>query len=157
MTGCLRLTPTDNLYVLAGIQPTELRHKRAMLSLACRAQDPYHSLHDRLRARLCGGYRKLMSRHPFVPAALELLDDFDGSGTSAAGWADHKWNLECQRRSSQLRGFIADVSSSPSGMHFPRPAWVRLNCLQTGVGLFCSAMHRQSIWLYLIRVFDGQR
>jgi len=32
--GCLRPTPADNLPILAGIQPAELRHKRATLSLS---------------------------------------------------------------------------------------------------------------------------
>jgi len=36
MTGCLRPTPTDNLPVLAGIQPAELRHKGATLSPSTR-------------------------------------------------------------------------------------------------------------------------
>ena len=34
VTGCLHPTPADNLPVLAGIQPAELRRKRATLSLA---------------------------------------------------------------------------------------------------------------------------
>ena len=33
VTGCLRPTPTDNLFVLSGVTPTELRRKRATLSL----------------------------------------------------------------------------------------------------------------------------
>jgi len=41
-------TPIDNLFVLAGIIPFELRRKRATLSLARRAIDPEHLLHDRL-------------------------------------------------------------------------------------------------------------
>ena len=48
VTGCLRPTPTADLYALAGIQPSELRPKRATLSLARRAQDPKHMLHERL-------------------------------------------------------------------------------------------------------------
>ena len=40
VTGCLRPTPIDNLFVLAGILPTELRSQRAVLSLARRAQGP---------------------------------------------------------------------------------------------------------------------
>ena len=35
-----------------------------------------------------------------------------------------------------------DVDAFPSGMGLPRPAWVRLNRLRTGVGLFRSSMHR---------------
>ena len=48
-TGCLRPTPTDNLPVLSGIQPTELRRLGATLSLANRSSlDPGHILHGQL-------------------------------------------------------------------------------------------------------------
>ena len=66
---------TDNLFVLSGITPTELRRKRATLSLACCAQERSHSFHDRLTSHPFGGYRQLKSRHLFVPAAQELLRD----------------------------------------------------------------------------------
>ena len=34
-------------------------------------------------------------RRPFVPAALDLLNNVDALSNSAAGnWADHKWNTE---------------------------------------------------------------
>ena len=95
VTGCLRPTPTDDLYALAGIQPSELRRKGATLSLARRAQDPKHMLHERLLSPPYGGHLQLKSRRPFVPAALDLLNDADALSTSAAGsWADHKWNTE---------------------------------------------------------------
>ena len=48
VTGCLRPTPIDNLFVLAGILPTKLRRKQAMLSLARRAQGSEHILNKRL-------------------------------------------------------------------------------------------------------------
>ena len=147
MTGCLRPTPTDDLYALAGIQPSELRRKRVTLSLARRAQDPKHMIHEGLLSPPYGGHRQLKSRRPFVPAALDLLNDADALSTRAAGsWADHKWNTEC---ASRLHGFIADVGSLPSGMHFPRPAWVRLNRPRTGDGLFRSTMHKWDMALSL--------
>ena len=143
VTGCLRLTSTDDLYTFAGIQPSELRRKGATLHLARRAQDPKHMLHERLSSPPYGGHRQLKSRRPFVSAALDLLNDADALSTSAAGsWADHKWNTERQECALQLHAFIADVGSLPSGMHFPRPAWVRLNRLRNGVGLFRSTMYK---------------
>jgi len=94
VTGCFRPTPIDNLFVLAGITLTELRRKRAILSLARRAMDPEHLLYDRLLFSPTTQQRDLKSRHPFVPAALELLKDLDKSNTTAASWADHRWNME---------------------------------------------------------------
>ena len=49
VTGCLHPTPTEDLPVLAGIQPAELRRLGATLSLANRAiHDPDHVLHGQL-------------------------------------------------------------------------------------------------------------
>jgi len=48
VTGCLRPTPADNLPILAGIQPAELRRKGTTLSLARGAIEPRHLLHSAL-------------------------------------------------------------------------------------------------------------
>ena len=49
VTGCLRPTPTEDLPVLAGIQPAELRRLGATLFLANRAiHDPDYVLHKQL-------------------------------------------------------------------------------------------------------------
>ena len=45
MTGCLQPTPLDQLPVLAGIPPAELRRRSASLALTRRALDPDHLLH----------------------------------------------------------------------------------------------------------------
>ena len=86
VAGCVRPTPTDNLFVVSGITPTKLRRKRATLSLACRAQEPGHLLHDRLTSHPYEGHQQLKSRHPFVPVAPELLRDASELGTSAGRW-----------------------------------------------------------------------
>ena len=90
MTGCLRPTLTDNFFVLARIQPIQLRRQTAILSLAFHPQEPEHLLHKRLVFLSCGYLRQLKSRHPCVLAALELLNDFTQSGTGVAQWADYK-------------------------------------------------------------------
>ena len=47
VTGCLRPTPTDQLPILSGIQPAELRRMGATLSLAHRGSlDPDHTLYN---------------------------------------------------------------------------------------------------------------
>ena len=142
VTRCLRHTPTDNLFVLSGITPTELRRKRATLSLACRAQEPGHLLHDRLTSHSYGGHRQLKSRHPYVPAAQELLRNANELGIRAARWADHSWSIGWRESTSRLHSFFDDVDALPPGMKLPRPAWVRLNRFRTGVGLFGASMHK---------------
>ena len=68
VTGCLRPTPADNLPILAGIQPAELRRRGAILSLGRRAMEPGHLLHSALTGPSGATARRLNSRHPFVPA-----------------------------------------------------------------------------------------
>ena len=82
VTGCLRSSPTDNLFVLSSITPTELHRKKATLSLACRGFEPDHLRHDRLTSVSYGGHRQLKSRPPIVPATLELLRGASELGTS---------------------------------------------------------------------------
>jgi len=72
VTGCLRPTPADNLPIVAGIQPAELRGNAATLSLARRAMEPGHLLHSALTCPWSANARRLKSRHPFVPAAQQL-------------------------------------------------------------------------------------
>jgi len=86
VTGYLRHTPADNLAILAGIQPAELRRNGTTLSLARRAMEPGHLLHSSLTCSSCTDARRLKSRHPFVPAAQHLI--------RLAQWADHQWNAE---------------------------------------------------------------
>jgi len=65
---------------------------------------------------------ELKSRHPFVPAALELLEDLDKSNTNAALWADHKWNrVQVEfKYISHLHTFIPSAGPLPPGMNLPR-------------------------------------
>ena len=77
VTGCLRPTPADNLPILAGIQPAELRHSGATLSLARRAMEPEHLLHSALTRPWSADVRRLKSRQPFVPDSQQLISSSD--------------------------------------------------------------------------------
>ena len=141
--GCLRLqcvdsTPTDNLLILAGIQLSERRRKGATLSLARRSTEPGH---------LGGNARHLKSRHPFVPAAQQLISSSDDNNGNAALWADHRWNAERLESTTKLRTFIPyplpwnspaknSVSPAQQSRHqcqtFPLLA-------QMGYGSFCGS------------------
>ena len=85
VNGCLRPTPTDNLPVLSGIQPAELRRQGATLSLANRSSlYPGHILHGQLTEPQANSNERLKSRHPFVPATWELLNNLSELGIRAA-------------------------------------------------------------------------
>ena len=73
VTGCLRLTPTDQLPILLGILPAELRRMGATLSLAyCGFLDPDHNLYGLLSRSSDTRQVRLRSRCPFVSAARNL-------------------------------------------------------------------------------------
>ena len=78
-------TPADNLPIRADIQPDEFCRKGATLFLARCLTGPGH---------LGGNTRHLKSRHPFVPAAQQLISSFDDNNISATLWADHRWDAE---------------------------------------------------------------
>ena len=82
VTRCLRPTPTDNLFILAGIKLTEIRGQKTILFLARCAQEPQHHLYERVLSPFGGQLRQLKSNHLFVPAAFELLIDPSQSSTS---------------------------------------------------------------------------
>ena len=145
LTGCLRPAPTDNLFVLSGITPTELRRKRAALSLACRAQESGYLHHDQLTPHPYEGHRQLKPRHPFVPAALELLRDVSELGTSVVRWAHHRRSIGWWGGHFSSTFIFDDMDALPPGMGLPRPTWVRLNRLRTGVGFFRSSMHKRGM------------
>ena len=62
VTGCLRSTPADNLPILAGIQPAELRRSGATLSLGRRAMELGHLLHSAFTRPSSAVARRLESR-----------------------------------------------------------------------------------------------
>jgi len=85
VTGCLRSTPADNLPVLAGIQPAELRRNGATLSLARRAMEPRHLLHSALTCSSSAVARRLKSRHPFVLSAQQPISLSDNNNIRRSG------------------------------------------------------------------------
>jgi len=148
VTGCLRPTPVDNLPILAGIQPAELRRNGAALSLARRAMEPGHLLHSALTCPPSANAWRLKSRPPFVPAEQQLISS-DNNNIGAAQWADHRWNAEWADNPTRLRTFIPNTGTQPPAVALSRtacPAWppphryrtFPLLLVQMGYGLLCG-------------------
>ena len=53
----------------------------------------------------------------------------------------HTKTVYCEN-ASRLRAIVPGTSARPVGMGLPQAAWVKLNCLWTGVGRFHSSMHK---------------
>ena len=143
VTGFLHPTPMDHLPILTGIQPAELCRMGATLSLAyCGSLDPNHILYGLLSGSSDTCQVRLRSRRLFVPAVRNLLNNLARLGICASKWTNHKWNTEYCENASRLRAFVPRTGARPVGTGLPQAAWVKLNCLQTGVGQFHSSMHK---------------
>ena len=89
VTECLRSTPTGHLPILSGIQPAELRHLGASLSLhECGTLDSYYILDVQLAGSPKVRQERLKSRRPFVPAARKLCSGLFKLGTRVAQWTN---------------------------------------------------------------------
>ena len=143
VTGCLRPTPTNQLPVLSGIQPAELRRMRATLSLAHRGSlDHDHILYGLLSGSSDTRQVRLRSRRPFVPGARNLLDNLARLDIRASESINHKWKTDYCEGASRLRVFVPGTGARPVGMGLPRAAWVKRNRLRISVGRFHSSMHK---------------
>ena len=143
VTGCLRPTPTDHLPVLSGIQPAELRRLGATLSLADRGSlDLDHILFGLLSGSSDTRQVRLRSRHPFVPAERNLLNNLARLGIRASKWTNHKWKTEYCENASRLRAFVPGTGARPVGMGLTRAAWIKLNRLRTDVGRFHLSIYK---------------
>ena len=107
--------------------------------------DPDHSLYDLLAGSPDAHRERLKSRHPFVSAARRLLHELSELDIRAAQWTDYKWSMEYLTSTSELRAFIPRTTTRPLVMGLPRPSWVRLNHLRTGVWSFQSSMPKWGI------------
>ena len=122
------------------LKPTELHPLGATVSLAHRGSlDRDHILYDHLSGSSDARQERLRSRHSFVPAAPNLLNNLAGLAICAT---NHKWNTKYCKNTSRLRVFIPRTSARPVGMSLSQTAWVKLQRLRTGVGRFHSSMHK---------------
>ena len=86
---------------------------------------------------------RLRPRHPYVPTARKLLNELSKLTIRATQCINYKLDVKYSSKDqSQLRLFVPTPSARPLGMSLPSRAWVRLNCLRTGVGRFQSSIHK---------------
>ena len=62
---------------------------------------------------------RLRSRHPFVPAARNLLYNLDGLDIRASEWTNYKCNAKYCENTSKLRVFIPRTGARRVGTSLP--------------------------------------
>ena len=107
----------------------------------CGPLDPNHILYGLLSGSSDTRQVRLRSRRPCVSAARNLLDNLARLGIRASEWTNHKWKTKYCENASRLHAFVPESSARLVGMGLPQAAWVKFNCLLTGVGQFHSSMH----------------
>jgi len=132
VTGCLRLTPADNLPILAGILPAEFRCNGATLSISHHAMEPGHLLHSVLT-----GLPAQMDGVLNCDTLLCLPHNNSSVHLTTTTYVRHIGWIINGRRS----GWTALRESAPA-LTLPRTVWVRLDHLCTGVVRFCSCLHK---------------
>ena len=143
VTGCLQPTPKEFLPILWGIQPAELCHTGATISLSQSALNQPKHLFHRLVSESSPGHRRLKSRLRFVPAALDLLKNtMQEDQFSSAQWMTEKWRSEWESMTTPLHLHFPTPKERPAGLDLPRLAWTRLNRLHTRVERFNMSMHK---------------
>ena len=120
VTWCLQPTPVEQLPVLAGIPPTELRRRASSLALARRAMDPDYLLHHTITREET--QPRLKSRLPFATNGKDLLSTILLNETRAH-WIARMLSVELQPSTSRLREYI----TSPARI---RPSTASLGQIQ---------------------------
>ena len=107
ITGCLP-TPVEQLPVLAGIPPAELRRRAASLALARHVMDSDHLLYHTITREET--QPRLKSRRPFA-VQKDLLSTTLPNETKTH-WITRMWSVEWQPSPSRLREYITSPSRS---------------------------------------------
>ena len=128
ISGCLRPTRVDDLY-LCGIAPPHIRRAvSSQLEKLKQENDPLHPLYEQDPAR-----KRLKSRHSF----LHSVEPLDGSARTRRL---NLWSSHLQTTPHKLS--FSPKESLPPGSSEAWPTWSSLNRLRTGTGRCKSLMQK---------------
>ena len=142
ISGCIRSTPTEQLPVVSGILPPEIRRNTACFKLANRAAPKEdHLLHRAIHQE--NPIRRLATRRPVGAHLRELMES--AADQPAEAWSKEAWQRRWDEAGSRLHTLMPRVSSAPRGCDLPKRAWTQLNRLRTGHGCFRSLLHKMGL------------
>ena len=138
VSGCIRSTPVEQLSVLCGILPPDLRREKTCLALLHRAMaDDDHLLHHWTDANYV-----ILTRLPRRPPSSRMRSLFKEAGPShSATFAADKWQLRWNNNNLKIV-YMPKVSETPLGCHLQRKEWMHLNRIRCGHGRFKAALHK---------------
>ena len=135
ITGCLRPTPTDNLYILAGIAPPDIRRQvTSMKERSRQIEDVRHPVFNQTPAA-----NRLKSRKSF-------LSSVDPLATSAASTRVALWEERISTHPTATSMALKPQEELPPGADTKWTEWKCLNRLRTGVGRSKVSLQK---WGYL--------
>ena len=141
VSGCLTSTPVEDLPVVSGIIPPDIRRDHLVLSLANKATDKNHMLHSTIiqhpNRRL-----RLKSRKPLW-IHMQNLRSTDNSDSN--NWSQRQWAGRWQSANSSLKDFIDVPNSRPPGYWLPRELWTWLNRVHAGHRRFKHNMFKMGL------------
>ena len=123
ITGCMKPTKTDDLYLLSGIAPPDVRRTAASQKERLRqSEDERHPLYNHSAER-----QRLKSRRSFL-ATVSALED------NIASTRIKLWNERLKKHQQDNHMFINPSESLPPGSKLPWITWRSLNRLRSGMG-----------------------
>ena len=131
ITGCLKPTNINSLYILSGICPPDIRRDVATRKeRSVQVADLRHPLYGQLPAR-----SRLKSRKSFLATTEPLCDD-------AVSTRMQLWKERLATEPASISMELSPVEKLPPGTDAPWQNWRCLNRLRTGTGLCKVSMQR---------------
>ena len=135
ITGCLKLTNVEHLYLIAGIAPPDIRREVcARVERTKQTKDERHSLFGHTPAPA-----HLKSRHPFLPNVQPM--DFSAKTVRCVNWRARL----CEKSHIDVGLLTEDLAK---GHNSPWLTWRSLNRLRTG---YTCSKDQGKKWKY----YDG--
>ena len=143
ISGAIRSTPVEQLPVLSGIIPPDIRRQTQKYKLFATARNSEtHMLHRKVIAEsLDTNHSRLTTRKPLLRQARGIGQNGEAT-TTPNTWAINKWQDRWNNSNCQLHHYMPRVSTKPAGKNLHRAHWVKLNRLRSGHGRYKSYMHQ---------------